>query len=406
MKKFIFITLGVIILAVGIWFLFFHKISPATQTVSNGSPFGTAPGNITSSGSGGATGALGTSSTTTPGQIPTLFEVSSDPVAGAVAFLQNKAEVIRYVDRATGHVYDFDPTTLAKVETVNNTLPKIYEADWKPDGSEVIYRALPNDGDTITNTSLTLTAPTSVSTSTGAEDTVSATELRGNISALAVSATKIAYVLGDTGTVGVSGFAGEKPQTVFSSAFSEWQIAWSGTTNLELTTNASASAVGFSYNLNIASGALTKILGPLNGLTTLVNPAGGQIVYSYIDGSGDTLFSVLNTKTGTSSAIVPATFPEKCIWSLKQKNIIFCGTPSSAIDPNEPDAWYQGTAHFSDQIWEFNTLTGTATLLLDPKASFKVDLDVINPTLSPNEDYLVFMNKTDLSLWGLKLSSD
>src|SRR6185312_16803680 len=132
----------------------------------------------------------------------------------------------------------------------------------------------------------------------------------------------------------------------------------------------------------------------------------GQIVYSYLDGNGNTLFAVENTKTGVSSAIVPATLSEKCVWSLQNKNTIFCGAPSTPIDANEPDNWYQGITHFSDQIWKFDTAGGVTNLLADPKQAVGTGIDLIDPTLSPNEDYLVFMNKTDLSLWALKLSSE
>lgn len=402
MKKIIFISLGIIVVGLAVWFFFFFKISPTptTQTNSNGSPFGVAPGDVTSSGNSTGTGA-NTFGTSTTGQLPTLFKVSSDPVAGAMVILQNKQEFIRYVDRATGHIFDVDPFTLSKVQITNNTLPKIYQTVWKSGGSQVIFRSLPNDGDTITNTSLTLTAPKS--TSTGTTYDVSTTQLQGNVSALETNGKQIAYVLTDTGSVGISGFAGEKPQTVFSSAFNEWQLAWSAA-NLELTTNASASTDGFSYTLNTTSGSLMKVLGPLRALTTLMSPLGGQILYSNLDENGTTVFGVLNTKTGISSAILPATFPEKCVWSLKNKNIVFCAAPSTTIDANEPDSWYQGSVHFSDQIWQFDTAGGNTNLLAEPKRNFGIDIDLINPTLSPNEDYLIFMNKTDLSLWALKLS--
>jgi hypothetical protein len=404
MKKIIFIVVGVIIVGFGVWFLFFHKIPvSSTSSISTSSPFGVAPGDISSSGGvSGSAGTLGTSGTAS-GTLPTLFKISGDPVAGAVVIVENGQEVVRYSDRATGHIYDVDPLTLQKIEVANTTLPEIYQALWKPDGSQVIYRSLSDDGNTSINTSLALTAPKS--TSTGAEYNITTTQLQGNVSAMVGGIKQIAYVLKDTGSVGISGFAGEKPQTILSSAFSEWQIAWN-TTNLELTTNASASTEGFSYSLNTASGSLTKVLGPLTALTTLADPAGGQILYSYIDTNANTVFAVENTKTGVSTTIMPATFPEKCVWSLQTKNTVFCGAPSSAIDANEPDSWYQGITHFSDQIWEFNTSTGNATLLADPKKNFGVDIDLINPTLSPNEDYLVFMNKTDLSLWALKLSSE
>ena len=83
--------------------------------------------------------------------------------------------------------------------------------------------------------------------------------------------------------------------------------------------------------------------------------------------------------------------------------MIFCGSPSDEIGQNEPDSWYRGATIFSDRIWSFNTDTEITQVLIEPAIVLDIDIDMIGPTLSPKEDYLVFINKTDLSLWALKL---
>ena len=92
---------------------------------------------------------------------------------------------------------------------------------------------------------------------------------------------------------------------------------------------------------------------------------------------------------------------EKCVWSRKNLTIFFCAI-SSSVGPNEPESWYQGITHFSDQIWRFDSENPFTDLLADPK-DFNVSIDATNLELSPNEDYLFFINKDDLSLWALKL---
>lgn len=405
MKKLLAILGIVIVLTAAGWYFFFNKSIPVTLPGGGDNPFGTAPDNVP-----GSTGANGSSDTpTTPGgtsgstgstTIPTLFKVSSDPVGGAVIFAnKQKQELIRYIDRATGHIYEVDPQTMIKSQIVNTTAPKIYDALWKQDGSGLIIRTLESDEDTIKNISLTLTAPKA--TTTGAEYGVNATDLRGAITSPVLSGTSLAYVLKDAGTIGISGFAGEKPTNIYTSAFTEWQLAWVGT-NLALTTNASRTADGFAYLLNTKSGGLTKLLGPLTALTTNISPDGSRIVYSFITTTA-TSFNVLNIKTKTTSPILPTTLAEKCTWSTKKTSVIYCGTPIGGVSIGEPDDWYQGITHFTDQLWKFDTSTGIAELLAEPKKAFNQNLDVYKPMLSPNEDYLIFMNKTDLSLWTLKL---
>jgi hypothetical protein len=400
------IVLVVLLIAGAVWFIFVRKTAstPAVST-SSGSPFGVTPSDITPSGGSGNTQTQAPvvgSGQGTP--TASLFQIATDPVAGAGSFLRNKAEFIRYVDRATGHIFEVDPVAFTKTEIANNTSPKIYQAFWKPDGSTVIERTLPNDGDVAFTTSIVLTAPkttlASTTTQASTDYTLSATQLRGDVSVLSLSTNSIAYVLADTGEVGVSGYQGQKPESLFTSAFNNWQIAWQGS-NLTLTTNASTEAQGFAYLLS-PSGHMKTLLGPLTALASLISPDGAHIIYSYQDENGPEL-AVKNLKTGVSTNILPYTLADKCVWSVKNKSLVYCATPTNGLAKGDPDDWYLGETHYSDNIWAFNVDTGQNTLLVEPKKNFSVDLDVINPELSPNEDYLIFMNKTDLSLWALKL---
>ena len=127
------------------------------------------------------------------------------------------------------------------------------------------------------------------------------------------------------------------------------------------------------------------------------------MVYSY-SSNGETVFEFKNLSDGLSDQILPTTFADKCIWSKKSAGVLYCGTPSTTIGSGEPDNWYQGITHFSDQIWRFSTITYTSEILSEPKKDSGTDIDLINPSLSPNEDYLFFMNKNDLTLWALKLN--
>jgi len=329
-----------------------------------------------------------------------LFRLSNTPVAGAVIIDKEDQTVVRYVDRATGHIYDANLATLEKTRVTNNTLPKIYEAYFRSDGNAVLLRSLKDDSDVVENLSLTLTPPKATSTLYA----VSSTSLRGNMSAVASgSGNVLFYVLKDTASIVTSAFNGAPARTLFSSPFTNWQLAAAGN-SLIVYTKASANASGFAYTLNTSNGAFVKILGPLNGLIAIPNTLGNRALYSYVENNETKLFAK-NLANGSLSEILPATLAEKCVWSARNAGVLFCGVPTDGPASGEPDNWYRGATRFSDRIWFFNTNSDVAKVLAEPRQSLRIDIDVVEPKLSPNEDYLVFINKTDLSLWALRLEA-
>jgi hypothetical protein len=398
------VLIALLIIGGSIWFVFFNNSSTTNSPaiIGTGSPFGQGStdipfGNNTNNNTNASSTGVGSN-----GQpVANLFEVSNEPVAGMISFEKKSVGlVIRFVDRATGHIYDVNPVTLEKTQITNNTFPKIQEAYFKNDGSSVLLRYLQNDTDSIQNLSLILTAPKS--TSTGEMYSVSSVALQGNAGGVSVGPNNsLVMASKDNGSIITLGFDGSKNTNVFTSAFTDWNISWPTTSLIEITTKASASIPGYAYDLNSTSGSMTKILGPLNALTSIQSTDGKRVAYSY-NLNGKSVFAYKNLSDGSGDIILPSTFADKCVWSQKSVSSIYCGTPSS-IRQNEPDNWYQGITHFSDQIWKFDTVTLISLLVADPKKDFNTSVDMINPTLSPNEDYLFFINKNDLSLWALKL---
>lgn len=413
MKKPLIILTSVIAIILAIffgWYLFFPNSGmPTGEVVRNILPFGSGgdasiPANLP-----GENGQL------PDGEQPAdefarpntkLFRIVETPVAGAVVFKKGNPTVVRYVDRATGHIYDADLTTLEKTKVSNNTLPKIYEAYFRTDGNAVLLRSLKDNSDVVENLSLTLTSPkATASTSSpqaGTLYSVSSTALRGNMGAIAVgSGNALIYALRDTSTVVSSAFNGTGARTLLTSPFTDWRIVTAGNI-LMLYTKASANALGYAYTLNMSGGSLRKVVGPLNGLIALPDISGNRVLYSYAENDQTKLF-VKNLTNNAVSEITPATLAEKCVWSARNAGILFCGAPADNLGSGEPDNWYRGATHFSDRIWLFDTKSGAAQVLVEPEQILNIELDATDPKLSPSEDYLIFTNKTDLSLWALKL---
>ncbi len=399
------IVLLVTIIALAGWYFFSRNPNtPVAEIVLDILPFGSGGGDTTrptTDNSQPTTEGEGQGTSDEFGKpSANLFRISQEPVAGMVVINKNASTtIVRYVDRATGHIYDADLATLAKTKVSNQTLPKVYEAYFKLDGNAVLLRFLKDDTDTVENFSLTLTPPQSASSTLY---TVSSTALRGDISTVAVgSGNTLFYALRDTSSVVSSTFNGTGAKTLLTSPFTNWNLVATGN-NLIMYTKASANVLGYAYTLNTTNGALAKILGPLNGLVVTPNTSGNRVLYSYTDNNGAKLFAK-NLINKTFSEISPATLAEKCVWSAKNASNVFCGAPVTDLETREPDSWYRGLTHFSDRIWLFETDTNVTQILVEPKQTLDIDIDVMEPKLSPNEDYLIFINKRDLSLWALKL---
>ncbi|MBI1974524.1 MAG: hypothetical protein HYS51_01585 [Candidatus Zambryskibacteria bacterium] len=361
MKKLLFILIILILTGLGAWFWVTGNNIPIVETVLNNLPFGSEE-NIQPTTDDQQP--FGTDSQTQNEEsgiqvsaAGKFIQISNAPVAGFVIL-----KTVRYVDRATGHIYDFNFTTKEKIKITNQTLPKIYEARFKPDGNTVLFRYLKNDSDSVENLSLVLTPPKATSTSLF---TITSTFLRGY-----------------TGPI------------VINSPFTNW--AFSEGSKTVVYTKPQSDAPGYAY-FTTANGGLSKILGPLNGLVVNVNSVGNRILYSYME-DGKTKLFAKNFTGGKVVKILPATLADKCAWSTKDAGSVMCAVPKDGIGMDEPENWYRGNTYFSDRIWLYDTDTEVAELIAE-----SMNLDIYQPKLSPSEDYLVFIDRNDLSLWALKL---
>lgn len=396
--KIILIVAIVVILGLLGWFWLFPGSSePVADKVRDFLPFGTGEGVNIPPGDEQSTIDNGQGGQSEP-EVK-LFQVSKEPVAGFIAFSKGATTTIRFVDRATGHIYDMNPLTQEKTKVTNKTLPKIYEAYFRDNGNSVLFRSLVNDSDMVENLSLALTPPKIISTTTDNLYTVLAVNLRGDIKEVAVgSGDSLFYVAEDSSSIISSTFNGTNLRTLFNSSFTDWRLVPYGN-NLMIYTRVSSDIPGYAYRLN-SNGALTKILGPLNGLTVTPNSSGG-FAYSY--NNEGSLKLVAKEDSASEEVDLPPTFAEKCVWSSEKEWIIYCAIPTQNINGKDIDNWYKGISHFSDKVWYFDTRVNISEVLVESDKNLGFDLDAIHLEISPNEDYLVFMNKNDLSLWALKL---
>lgn len=297
---------------------------------------------------------------------------------------------IRYVERATGHIYQMYLDNKVIGQVSNSTIPSIYEAIFDSKAKSIIYRYLSTDGVTITSFLATLGGKNS-------------TFLPQNITALATSPDKSKFFYlteNRNGVVGtIAGFEDSKGSQVFSSPFTEWLPQWVGDKTVYITTKPSWQVNGDVFSLNTSNGSISKIFGGVPGLTTLANNNGSLILYNTSLNSGPKL-GLFNTKTNKPSDINAYGLPEKCVWSKDNINV-YCAIPRSIEGSEYPDNWYQGLVSFDDNFIKINTQTNGIGPVAD---SFtQAPMDATNLFLDDKETTLFFTNKKDSTLWSLSL---
>ncbi|MEI7689215.1 MAG: hypothetical protein WCI91_03475 [Candidatus Nomurabacteria bacterium] len=297
---------------------------------------------------------------------------------------------IRYVEKATGHIYQMNLKTRAQGEISNSTVPGVYEAIFGNGANSVIYRYPSTDNKSITSFVSSLTNKNS-------------SFLASDITSISLSPDKNSYfsliknIKGVAGTV--SNFNDVKTSNIFTSSFSEWLPQWVTNQSIYITTKPSYLVNGDIFNLDIQSGTLTKILGGIPGLTTLTSGDGKSFLFGASLNTGPKL-NVYNINGRISIDLKIYGLPEKCVWSSDNINV-YCAVPNTIIGNQFPDIWYKGLVSFDDKFVKINTNNQDIATLAN--SSSEIPVDATNLFLSKNEDGLFFINKKDGTLWKFDL---
>lgn len=325
-----------------------------------------------------------------------IRKISSEPVSGAGLQDISAGSVLRYIEKATGHIYEVELFSPNRNRISNTTIPVVYDAIWGNNNNSIITRYLSSD--VIVDTySINIT-------STSTDNTISGIVFPEGITDVSVLGNSVFYLQEgfDGGTGYISNFPGTNRKVVWSSPLKELTSQYINSNTVTLTTKPYPNVSGFMYSINTSNGSLTKILGDIVGLSTNTSPTGNFVFYLEQD-SGSRTF-VFNNKSKESVLVTPTTFPEKCVWSKEEEGIIFCAVPKEFLNGTSLTYWYLGFLSFEDSIWKYDTINNTASIVVDLTKEAGEKIDVIKPILSPNENYLVFINKIDNSLWSLDLT--
>jgi hypothetical protein len=416
-KKLLIVLIIVLILAAGVFGWWFYFKNSDTGVGSNFSwtdylPFGNGGDteiipsqNNSNNNQTGTT----TQNNTTPVIIPQLRKISEGPVAGAVVLTASTSAIARFIDKATGHVFEATLTALQTKRISNTTIPKIAETVWLSSGEGVVLRYVKDDN-TIESFFAKL-GNTASSTDAGEQlRELGGTFLPINISSLVSLQGKEKIAFMSPASDGKASLFtslpdGSKKTLVLTTGIHEWNLAWPKEDTFILTTKASNNVLGYSYSVPAKTGTLNKLIGGMPGLSVNPNKDLSYALYSSVKG-GVVRLSVLNIKDNTSQELSLKTLAEKCVWSTHKATIIYCGVPKSLANTTLPDDWYQGLVSFSDVLWKVNITTGETSLVADLQtiSGSTVTLDATNLLLTTDDSFLVFTNKKDGALWSLRLA--
>lgn len=333
-----------------------------------------------------------------------LRQLSTLPsVGGVIATSTNEIPVIRYVDRASGNVFEVNADGENKKRVTNTTLLGIHEALWEEGGERVIMRYL--DDDLVIKTFSGVITP--AQEGEGVFSSLEGVFLPDGITQIvsAPDEDRIFYLteFGGKAIGTTADFDGSSRRQVFEHDLSEWILEWPQEDQFGITTAASAMANGYTFLLNDGSSRLSSILRGLRGLATHYSPTTEFVLFSST-AQNDIETRIFSVENEEVRPFALTTLPEKCLWSEQQTTVIYCAAPERLPFGTYPDDWYKGLIDLQDNLWRIDVETGAVSLLISPHESIDASLDIVDLFLSNDEEYLFFTNKIDGTLWSLKTS--
>lgn len=402
-KKYIYILIGVVVLAIIVLVGLFLMKDGGVNGDGNlfSLPFGNAPlGEDVGLPTNPSNDPQGISPTTITGQVR---QISTLPVSGSTIITTASTLIVRYIDRGTGHVFDYDVKTGIGRRISNTTIPKAQSVVWSRDGESFIMRI--ENSNSIKDFHARLTSQ-ATSTTEGERELIGS-YLVGQRFSIVPSADgeKIfSSIPGNNGSVlgVISAFDGSAPTTIWRFPTKEWNASWPTSENLFLTTKASAKESGYAYLVNTKTGDMTSVLSGITGLIANPHPTLKYVLYSQ-QTDDRTYLSLIDVVSGAINPVGPPTLAEKCVWSQNQDLVAYCAI-STNLPSGLPDIWYQGQTFFDDEIWKLNFETGETKVIANKKL-LGSQIDAVGMQVSLDEEMLTFQNKIDLSLWAVMLSS-
>lgn len=334
-----------------------------------------------------------------------LRKLSGQPVAGFGLYQQKAGITVRHMERATGHVFETELFSPRQVRISNTTIPFAYTALWSSSSTTLVAEYIEEDNQTVSAYTISIARSTTTpNTDMSDSFTLAGLPLADQTHSLVSFGSNIFYLTkNSSGSAGiVASFEDKNRKQVWNSPIKDLNAQFVNAQTVALTTKPYPGVNGYIYLVNTANGTSKKALGNVPGLSGLVSTDAKSIIA--LEQGDDIRMFLYTISSGVETALGPTTLPEKCVWSKKNTHIAYCSVPEENVTTQSQTAWYQGLIGFTDGIWKYDTKDNISTLVGNLSLETSEKIDMVNPQLSENEQYLVFMNKRDGSLWSLDLT--
>ncbi|KKQ58759.1 MAG: hypothetical protein US79_C0003G0060 [Parcubacteria group bacterium GW2011_GWC1_38_17] len=236
-----------------------------------------------------------------------------------------------------------------------------------------------------------------------------ATQLDSKIKSIsfAPNQNKIAYQFIDDSlgknTITIADSNGLNWKDIFNIRMENIRLYWTKDNLLTLTSAPSGIVKGSALTIDTTPKiiSLKKLISDIYGLTIKYSPDGKNLIYSQTDQYGHNPTLHLIKEGGVAEKTNLNTLSDKCAFS--KNNNIYCAIPK-IINGSLilPDDFYKNIANFSDIFFKIDMANNKSSIIFDP-ADFKYDFNASDLNISPNEDYIIFVNKKDGLLYSIKI---
>ena len=318
-----------------------------------------------------------------------LRQLTTTPVAGYQEVLSDgDVRSVRYIEAGTGHIFSIDLVSGLTERVSATTIPLATKGVMTKDGQYALI--LSNSGaqaDFIVgeiipeNETLRNFALPDYATSFAVTDSDEFVYTTPNGSELIAKAYNP-----DTNEL----------RTLFTIPFREATIRWNNTTAGPHVVYPHASSRLEGYVYTYTNGQVTRQAASGYGLSAVGSE--DKLLYSaQFDNEYTTIIQDMGTFKAVASPLTVV--PEKCSFITVDPTIAVCGITLTEYSHLMPDVWYQGNMIMNDTLWEMDTQTESATLLVNPESATGRQLDIVGLQFSTNDRNLYFQNKLDQTLW-------
>ena len=316
-----------------------------------------------------------------------LQQLTTEAIAGFGIATSGAKDIVRYVETGTGHIYEIDLVSGVKKQISRTTIPGIVSGVFSPQASVVaLISHLESEAITIGE------IPKNVDV-----------DLQRTL--LPLGARNVAFV--DEGTVlytrstlqqtlGYSRSIADGVETkLFEIQVPNMTLVWGGhSADVYAYTKPTEHLEGYAYK--IEGDTILPTTGKGVGFVPVIGDT--TMIITAVDAEEKTYRSaLLNQETDSPTAQPLVMLPEKC--TFENKNIAWCGAGYEVPKNTYLEDWYKGVIHPQDALWRINTQSQTATLIANPEQDAGRPLDITAMSINTSKDVLLFINKTDGTLW-------